>query len=159
MINLIKFSTDIVNNITNEYIVMGFRSDFDEFVKLNGLSQKSLAETLNVSEAFISRLSTGMSKCPADKLETLERLAKEKDWDMSMFHRIQQANDNAIINNNQGGVVNNIGTAQGNKETTNISSSEVFATLLKQLEKKDAQIESLISRLIDITERLIALQK
>ena len=138
---------------------MGFRSDFDEFVKLNGISQKRLAEILNVSEAFISRLSTGVSKCPADKLDMLESLAEDKGWDMSMFHRVQQANDNGVINNNQGGIVNNIGMVSGEKEETDISNTAVFATLLKQLEKKDAQIESLISRLIEITERLIAMQK
>lgn len=156
MVNPIYYSIAQVNYIINQRINMGFRSDFDEFVKMNGLSQKSLAEILNVSEAFISRLSTGVSKCPSDKLESLELVAKDKGWDMSMFHRLQQANDNATINNNQG-VVNNIGTEQPDKGK--ISNTEVFATLLKQLEKKDAQIETLIGRLIDITERLIAMQK
>ena len=153
MVYLVQQSIDHMYNTVNYCIIMAYRTDFDEFVKYNGINQRELARWLNVSETFVSRLATGKAKCPADKMETLERMAEEKGWDMTMFHRAkQQANDNGTINNSQGGIINNI------SESTEVSGTTVFATLLKQLEKKDAQIETLISRLMDLTEKLISVQ-
>ncbi len=156
MIYSIQQSINRMYNTVNHFIIMAYRTDFDEFVKYNGINQRELAGWLNVSETFVSRLATGKAKCPADKMKALERMAKEKGWDMTMFHRSkQQANDNGTINNSQGGIINNISSVPENEE---VSGTTVFATLLKQLEKKDAQIETLIGRLMDLTEKLISVQ-
>lgn len=157
MIYLVQQSIDHMYNTVNYCIIMAYRTDFDEFVKYNGINQRELAGWLNVSETFVSRLATGKAKCPADKMEALERMAKEKGWDMTMFHRSkQQVTGNGTINNSQGGIINNISNIPGENEE--VSGTAVFTTLMKQLEKKDAQIETLISRLMDLTEKLISVQ-
>lgn len=136
---------------------MAYRSDFDEFVKTNGLRQKDLANLLHVSETFISRLTCGIAKCPADKLNMLEELAKTERWNMTMFHReVQQ----------KGGVINNIGVIAGGQNAghDNVLNSDegdstLVVTLLKQIDRKDEQIGDLLNRLSSFTEKLITIQE
>ncbi len=59
---------------------MGALIDLSGFRKRNNLSQAELAKAIGTSAAFISQVETGASKMPAEKLQTLERVAEEKHW-------------------------------------------------------------------------------
>lgn len=59
---------------------MGSLIDLSSFRKRNNLSQAELGKAIGTSAAFISQVETGASKMPAEKLETLERIAEEKHW-------------------------------------------------------------------------------
>ncbi|MDO4707473.1 MAG: S24 family peptidase [Porphyromonadaceae bacterium] len=58
-------------------------TDFQEFIKVNALKKKDIAEYLGVSNAFITQLSNGLRGVPEDKIALIK--ANEKGWDVSMF--------------------------------------------------------------------------
>ena len=128
-------------------------TDFQEFIKANGLLKKEIANYLNVSNAFITQLCSGAKRVPADKMTLIK--ANENGWDLSMFDRPAQVN---VGRDNTGVVVNgdNVHSPIDNRQYYSDSPDVLRATidlLDERIKEKDAQIkekDAQIKQLLDI---------
>ena len=128
-------------------------TDFQEFIKANGLLKKEIANYLNVSNAFVTQLCSGAKRVPADKMALIK--ANENGWDLSMFDRPAQVN---VGRDNTGVVVNgdNVHSPIDNRQYYSDSPDVLRATidlLDERIKEKDAQIkekDAQIKQLLDI---------
>lgn len=133
----------------------------------NELSQKEIADYLEVSIAFISSIERGLSKLPVEKLVRL--LDNDKDWETAPLldqggKGTQIHHDHRTISNNMEGEFN----APVHNNNYNGYSDEEFETeLQRRTALKDQQIASLeaeierlrmdLSRERSVNERLMAI--
>ena len=113
------------------------------FRMTNELSQKEVAEYLEVSIAFISSIERGQAKLPLEKLARL--LDNDRDWETSCLlepdgwgTRIHH--DHRVINNNVEGEFH---APVHNNNYNGYSDEEFERELLRRTELKDQQIASL----------------
>ena len=117
-------------------------TDFQEFIKANGLLKKEIANYLKVSNAFITQLCSGAKRIPADKMALIK--ANENGWDLSMFDRPAQVN----VGGDASGVIvngsNHSPIHQDNRQYYSNSPDVLRATidlLDERIKEKDAQIK------------------
>ena len=113
------------------------------FRMTNELSQKEVAEYLEVSIAFISSIERGQAKLPLEKLARL--LDNDRDWETSCLlepdgwgTRIHH--DHRVISNNVEGEFH---APVHNNNYNGYSDEEFERELLRRTELKDQQIASL----------------
>ena len=68
-------------------------ANFEKFLKDNGIQKQEIAKYLNVSRAFVTQLSQGLRKLPADKLALIK---SNKIWDCSALDT--ETNSGILIN-------------------------------------------------------------
>lgn len=109
----------------------------------NDLSQKEVAEFLEVSIAFISAVERGQAKLPSDKLERL--LENDREWETSPL--LEEADRGMRVHNDRRSIGNNIeGEFNGpvhNNNYNGFSDEEFEKELKRRTELKDQQIASL----------------
>lgn len=72
-----------------------YSTDFEEFVVVNNIKKKTLAEYLNVSAAFITQLVQGIREVPQDKLALIKAVPY---WNTDMLDRRQKGRgDRAVV--------------------------------------------------------------
>ena len=137
------------------------------FRVMNDLSQKEVAEYLEVSIAFISAVERGQAKLPAEKLVRL--LENDRDWETTPL--LEEADRGMRIHNDRRSIGNNIEgefNAPVNNNNYNGFSDEEFEkelrrrTVLKdqQIASLETEIESLrlqLDREISRNERLMGI--
>ena len=109
----------------------------------NELSQKDIAEYLDVSIAFISSIERGLSKLPGEKLIRL--LENDRDWETAPLleagnRGMQVHNDHRTISNNMEGEFN---APVHNNNYSGFSDEEFERELQRRTSLKDQQIASL----------------
>ena len=113
------------------------------FRVMNELSQKDVAEFLEVSIAFISAVERGQARLPADKLVRL--LENDKDWETSAL--IDQDGKGARIHHDHRTIGQNIegefNAPVHNNHYNGYSEEEFERELQRRTELKDQQIASL----------------
>ena len=113
------------------------------FRVMNELSQKEVAEFLEVSIAFISAVERGQARLPADKLVRL--LENDKDWETSAL--IDQDGKGARIHHDHRTIGQNIegefNAPVHNNHYIGYSEEEFERELQRRTELKDQQIASL----------------
>lgn len=113
------------------------------FRVMNELSQKEVAEFLEVSIAFISAVERGQARLPADKLVRL--LENDKDWETSAL--IDQDGKGARIHHDHRTIGQNIegefNAPVHNNHYNGYSEEEFERELQRRTELKDQQIASL----------------
>lgn len=113
------------------------------FRVMNELSQKDVAEYLEVSIAFISAVERGQAKLPAEKLVRL--LENDRDWSTDSL--IDQGDKGARIHHDYRNIGQNIeGEFNGpvhNNSYNGFSDEEFERELQRRTELKDQQIQSL----------------
>lgn len=109
----------------------------------NELSQKDLAEYLEVSIAFISSIERGQAKLPLEKLARL--LGNENDWDTSPL--VDPVGKGAHIHHDHRTISNNVEgefhAPVHNNNYNGFSDEEFERELQRRTELKDQQIASL----------------
>lgn len=121
----------------------------------NELSQKDLAEYLEVSIAFISSIERGLSKLPAEKLARL--LENDKEWETSS---LIDSPDRASRVHNDYRTMSGIGQnfeGDFNAPVHNYngySEKEFEKELRSRLEKKDLQIAALEAENLSLRQQL-----
>ena len=117
------------------------------FRMMNELSQKEVAEYLDVSIAFISSIERGQAKLPLEKLVKL--LENDRDWETAPLldtsgkgTRIH--NDHRTISSNMEGEFN---APVHNNHYSGYSEEEFESELQRRTELKDQQIRSLESEI------------
>lgn len=116
-------------------------SVFEEFIKINKLKKKDIAEYLNVSAAFITQLVQGSRSVPEDSIALIK--ANDK-WDTSMFCDKYLLSSKSEIPNENKKI--NIQSAVSNDVTM---SREIFDLLKNQSEtilSQQRTIEKLADR-------------
>ena len=113
------------------------------FRVMNELSQKDVAEYLEVSIAFISAVERGQAKLPAEKLVRL--LENDRDWSTDSL--IDQGDKGSRIHHDYRNIGQNIeGEFNGpvhNNSYNGFSDEEFERELQRRTELKDQQIQSL----------------
>lgn len=113
------------------------------FRMTNELSQKEVAEYLEVSIAFISSIERGQAKLPLEKLAKL--LDNDKDWDTTPL--VDQAGKGARIHHDHRVISNNVeGEFHApihNNNYNGFSDEEFERELQRRTELKDQQIAAL----------------
>ena len=113
------------------------------FRVMNELSQKDVAEYLEVSIAFISAVERGQAKLPAEKLVRL--LENDRDWSTDSL--IDQGDKGSHIHHDYRNIGQNIeGEFNGpvhNNSYNGFSDEEFERELQRRTELKDQQIQSL----------------
>ena len=109
----------------------------------NELSQKDLAEYLEVSIAFISSIERGLSKLPGEKLMRL--LENDREWETTPLldpdgEAMKVHNDHRTISNNIEGEFN---APIHNNNYSGFSDEEFERELQRRTELKDQQIAAL----------------
>lgn len=116
-------------------------TDFEIFIRQNGIKKKEIAQFFGSSAQFVSQLCSGARSLPHDKFALLKQ--NTKGWDVSML-----TGEGSIIagNNNGGDAVVNIGrgVAKPSTESTRMAVLEKENEMLReQLKDKEAQIDFL----------------
>lgn len=113
------------------------------FRVMNDLSQKEVAEYLEVSIAFISAVERGQAKLPAEKLIRL--LENDREWETSPL--LEEADRGMRIHNDRRSIGNNIegefNAPVHNNNYNGFSDEEFENELKRRTELKDQQIASL----------------
>ena len=113
------------------------------FRVMNDLSQKEVAEYLEVSIAFISAVERGQAKLPAEKLVRL--LENDREWETSPL--LEEADRGMRIHNDRRSIGNNIegefNAPVHNNNYHGFSDEEFENELKRRTELKDQQIASL----------------
>jgi len=117
------------------------------FRAMNELSQKEVAEYLEVSIAFISAVERGQAKLPAEKLVRL--LENDRDWETSAL--IDREGRGPNIHNDHRSIGQNIegefNAPVHNNHYSGYSEEEFEKELQRRTELKDQQIASLEAEL------------
>lgn len=136
------------------------------FRQVNELSQKEVAEFLEVSIAFISSIERGQAKLPVEKLARL--LENDRDWETSPLldqgGKTRVHNDHRTISNNMEGEFN---APVHNNNYSGYSDEAFEQELQRRTALKDQQIESLeaeierlridLARERSVNERMLAI--
>ena len=113
------------------------------FRVMNELSQKDVAEYLEVSIAFISAVERGQAKLPAEKLVKL--LENDRDWETSAL--LDHSDKGTRIHHDYRSISNNIegefNAPVHNNNYSGFSDEEFERELQRRTELKDQQIASL----------------
>lgn len=113
------------------------------FRVMNDLSQKEVAEYLEVSIAFISAVERGQAKLPAEKLVRL--LENDRDWETTPL--LEETDRGMRIHNDRRSIGNNIegefNAPVHNNNYNGFSDEEFENELKRRTELKDQQIASL----------------
>ena len=108
-----------------------YNIDFQDFIKANKITQKAVAEYLNVSTAFISQVMKGKCDLPEEKVNML----RESQWDTSVFDR----NTGVIIQSGRDVTGNNIDNRHFYSD-----SPDVLKKQIEDLERTIAERERLL---------------
>ena len=113
------------------------------FRQMNELSQRDIAEYLEVSIAFISSIERGQAKLPVEKLARL--LDNDREWETSSLldqggKGTRVHNDHRTISNNMEGEFN---APVHNNNYSGFSDEEFERELQRRTELKDQQIAAL----------------
>ncbi len=113
------------------------------FRVVNELSQKEVAEYLEVSIAFISAVERGQAKLPADKF--LRLIENDQDWETAPL--LDQGDRGTRVHNDHRNISNNIegefNAPVHNNNYNGFSDEEFEKELSRRTELKDQQIASL----------------
>lgn len=113
------------------------------FRVMNDLSQKEVAEYLEVSIAFISAVERGQAKLPAEKLVRL--LENDRDWETTPL--LEETDRGMRIHNDRRSIGNNIegefNAPVHNNNYNGFSDEDFEKELQRRTELKDQQIASL----------------
>lgn len=124
------------------------------FRAMNELSQKDIAEYLEVSIAFISAVERGQAKLPAEKLVRL--LENDRDWETSAL--IDQADKGTRIHHDYRNIGQNIegefNAPIHNNNYNGFSDEEFENELKRRTELKDQQIASLEDEIKSLRQQL-----
>lgn len=124
------------------------------FRAMNELSQKDIAEYLEVSIAFISAVERGQAKLPAEKLVRL--LENDRDWETSAL--IDQADKGTRIHHDYRNIGQNIegefNAPIHNNHYNGFSDEEFENELKRRTELKDQQIASLEEEIQSLRQQL-----
>ncbi len=124
------------------------------FRAMNELSQKDIAEYLEVSIAFISAVERGQAKLPAEKLVRL--LENDRDWETSAL--IDQADKGTRIHHDYRNIGQNIegefNAPIHNNNYNGFSDEEFEKELKRRTELKDQQIASLEEEIQSLRQQL-----
>ena len=117
-------------------------SNFEKFLKDNGIQKQEIAQFLNVSRAFVTQLSQGTRKLPHDKMALIKA---NTAWDCSAL----EAGSNSGILINANNISGNV--SQDNRQyysdSPDILRSEIdkldriIAEKEERIKEKDAQIK------------------
>ena len=108
-------------------------AEFQNFIKVNKLTQKKVADYLGVSTAFVSQIIKGKCDLPEEKLQQL----KDSDWNTSMFD--SPINTGVIINGGRDVNNNHIDNRQYYSD-----SPDVLRKQIDDLERTIAERERLL---------------
>lgn len=124
------------------------------FRAMNEISQKEVAEYLEVSIAFISAVERGQAKLPAEKLVRL--LENDRDWETSSL--IDQPDKGTRIHHDHRTIGQNIeGEFNGpvhNNNYSGYSDEEFESELARRTELKDQQIAALEAEIVSLRQQL-----
>lgn len=113
------------------------------FRVVNELSQKEVAEYLEVSIAFISAVERGQAKLPADKF--LRLIENDQDWETTPL--LDQGDRGTRVHNDHRNISNNIegefNAPVHNNNYNGFSDEEFEKELSRRTELKDQQIAAL----------------
>ena len=124
------------------------------FRAMNELSQKDIAEYLEVSIAFISAVERGQAKLPAEKLVRL--LENDRDWETSAL--IDQADKGTRIHHDYRNIGQSIegefNAPIHNNNYNGFSDEEFEKELKRRTELKDQQIAALEDEIKSLRQQL-----
>ena len=124
------------------------------FRAMNEISQKEVAEYLEVSIAFISAVERGQAKLPAEKLVRL--LENDRDWETSSL--IDQPDKGTRIHHDHRTIGQNIeGEFNGpvhNNNYSGYSDEEFESELARRTELKEQQIAALEAEIVSLRQQL-----
>lgn len=124
------------------------------FRVMNDLSQKEVAEYLEVSIAFISAVERGQAKLPAEKLIRL--LENDRDWETTPL--LEEADRGMRIHNDRRSIGNNIegefNAPVHNNNYNGFSDEEFEKELRRRTALKDQQIASLEAEIASLRLQL-----
>ena len=120
------------------------------FRVVNELSQKEIAEYLEVSIAFISAVERGQAKLPADKF--LRLIENDQDWETAPL--LDQGDRGTRVHNDHRNISNNIEGEFHNNNYNGFSDEEFERELSRRTELKDQQIAALESEIASLRLQL-----
>ena len=107
-------------------------TEFQTFINVNKLTQKTVSEYLGVSTAFVNQKMKGKCDLPSNKLQKL----RESDWDTSMFE-----NRGTDINKQ----IEDLKKTIAEYERLLTEKDERIKDKDKQIQEKDKQINALLA--------------
>lgn len=115
--------------------------DLKEFRKVNGLSQKDVADYLGVSRSFIGQVEAGFSKLPTDKIDKL--LTNTNGWDVTCL----TIKDNSGDHIHQNGGKNNIGKITYDSENEALRrENEILRQRIDEMMKRNEEYWEVIRK-------------
>jgi len=123
-------------------------SELKTFRKVNNLLQKDVADYLGVSREYISMVESGKASLPYNHLRKL--LVNDRGWDVSSLSDVSAVKEERPVAPGRDSI-------RGNNFSIHNGEPDTVSRLLSLLEKKDSQIDELLSQnreLVQVVKQL-----